>query len=141
MEPAVPLQSPCSLVHVKSIFFLTAVICISTFIFTFKCIFNVFCDSRFLLISTWFQDQLSEEYIIGLSHILCDNYFNKELQTSAVSLFLPKVFLKVVILAATWMVAIDTETIFTFSDALVFYSFCDKPCLVVAGLIQIACWQ
>lgn len=50
-------------------------------------------------------------------------------------------FLKVVILAATWMVAIDTETIFTFSDALAFYSFCDKPRLVVAGPIWITCWQ
>lgn len=139
MEPAVPLQSPCSLVHVKSIFFLTAVVCISTFIFTFKCIFNAYCNSRFLLSSTWFQDQLSEEYVIGLSHILGDNYFNKELQTNAVSL-LPNVFLKVVILAATWTVAIDTEIIFTVSDALAFYS-CDKPRLVVAGLVWIACWQ
>lgn len=55
--------------------------------------------------------------------------------------FLPKVFLKVVILAATWTVAIDTETIFTFSDTLAFYSSCDKPRLVVAGLIRITCWQ
>lgn len=59
-------------------------------------IFNAYCNSYFLLSSTGFGDELSGEYIIGFSHMLCDLIIltNSCKQMQCLFFFLAKVFLK-----------------------------------------------